>query len=86
MPDFGFGIFTFLAYARELVSAKIGTLSVFFFFFAFGLGGTGAALFGRLADIASINFVYHACAFLPAVGIPTAFLPNLSASRTSATR
>jgi FSR family fosmidomycin resistance protein-like MFS transporter len=45
---------------------------------AFGLGGIGAALLGKLADATSIRFVYHVCSFLPAVGILTAFLPNLN--------
>ena len=53
-------------------------MSGFFFGFAFGLGGIGAALLGKLTDITSINFVYHACAFLPVVGILGAFLPNLN--------
>jgi MFS transporter, FSR family, fosmidomycin resistance protein len=68
---------TILVYAQELVPGRIGTVSGFFFGFAFGLGGIGAALLGKLADWTSINFVYHVCSYLPAVGILTAFLPNL---------
>jgi FSR family fosmidomycin resistance protein-like MFS transporter len=45
------------------------------------LGGLGAALLGKLADLTSINFVYHVCAFLPAIGILTAFLPDLGPAR-----
>ncbi|HXA52523.1 MAG TPA: MFS transporter [Candidatus Acidoferrum sp.] len=66
-----------LVYAQELVPGKIGTISGLFFGVAFGMGGIGAALLGRLADHTSIEFVYHVCAFLPAIGLLTAFLPNL---------
>jgi len=41
------------------------------------LGGLGAALLGKLADLTSINFVYHVCSFVPAIGILTALLPDL---------
>ena len=69
---------TILVFAQELVPGKIGTVSGFFFGLAFGMGGVGAALLGKLADLTSINFVYQVCSFLPALGILTAFLPNLS--------
>jgi FSR family fosmidomycin resistance protein-like MFS transporter len=52
-------------------------ISGLFFGFAFGMGGVGAALLGELADHTSITFVYHVCAFLPAIGLLTAFLPNV---------
>ena len=73
---------TILVFAQELVPGKIGTVSGFFFGLAFGLGGLGAALLGKLADLTSINFVYHVCSFLPALGVLTAFLPNLEPSGT----
>ena len=41
------------------------------------LMGIGAALLGKLADSTSIEFVYRVCAFLPAIGLLTAFLPNV---------
>jgi FSR family fosmidomycin resistance protein-like MFS transporter len=66
-----------LVYAQELIPGKIGMISGLFFGFAFGMGGVGAALLGQLADHTSINYVYHVCSFLPAIGILTAFLPNL---------
>jgi len=68
-----------LVYAQDLIPTKIGTVSGLFFGLAFGLGGVGAALLGKLADHSSINFVYHICSFLPALGIFTAFLPDLGA-------
>jgi len=41
------------------------------------MGGIGAAVLGELADWTSITFVYRICAFLPLIGLLTAFLPNL---------
>jgi FSR family fosmidomycin resistance protein-like MFS transporter len=66
-----------LVYAQELIPGKIGMVSGFFFGFAFGMGGIGAALLGKLADATSIGFVYKVCSFLPAIGLLTGFLPNL---------
>jgi FSR family fosmidomycin resistance protein-like MFS transporter len=66
-----------LVYAQELVPGNIGMISGVFFGFAFGMGGIGAAILGEVADHTNIYFVYHICAFLPAIGILTAFLPNL---------
>jgi FSR family fosmidomycin resistance protein-like MFS transporter len=41
------------------------------------MGGVGAALLGKLADLTSIDFVYRVCSFLPLIGLLTWFLPNL---------
>jgi FSR family fosmidomycin resistance protein-like MFS transporter len=73
-----------LVYAQELVPGKIGTISGLFFGFAFGLGGLGAVLLGHLADLTSITFVYRVCAFLPALGLFTALLPNVEPPRRRA--
>jgi len=70
-----------VVYAQELLPGKIGMISGLFFGLAFGIAGLGAALFGRLADATSIDFVYRMCAYLPAIGLLTAFLPNLQESR-----
>jgi MFS transporter, FSR family, fosmidomycin resistance protein len=70
-----------LVYAQELVPGRVGAVSGLFFGFAFGLGGVGAALLGKLADLTDLNFVYHLCSFLPAIGILTAFLPNLEPAK-----
>jgi len=70
-----------LVYAQELVPGKVGTISGLFFGFAFGMGGLGAALLGELADLTSIETVYQVCAFLPALGLLTVFLPNLERMR-----
>jgi FSR family fosmidomycin resistance protein-like MFS transporter len=70
-----------LVYAQDLVPGKVGTVSGLFFGLAFGMGGIGAALLGELADHTSIEFVYRVCAFLPAIGLLTAFLPNIEPAR-----
>lgn len=66
-----------IVYALDLVPGKIGTISGLFFGLSFGLAGIGAAALGRLADATSIDTVYHVCAFLPMIGLLTAFLPNI---------
>src|SRR5947209_3252097 len=71
-----------LVYAQELMPGRIGLVSGLFFGLAFGLGGIGAALLGKLADLTDLNFVYQVCSFLPAIGILIAFLPNLEPART----
>ena len=70
-----------LVYAQELLPGKVGMVSGLFFGFAFGMGGIGSALLGVLADHTSINFVYQICAFLPLIGIITAFLPNIKSQK-----
>jgi FSR family fosmidomycin resistance protein-like MFS transporter len=67
-----------LVYGQDLIPGRVGAVSGLFFGFAFGMGGIGAAILGRLADATSIIYVYKLCAFLPAIGILTAFLPNLT--------
>jgi FSR family fosmidomycin resistance protein-like MFS transporter len=68
-----------VVYAQELVPSRVGTVAGLFFGFAFGMGALGAAALGWLADQTSIAFVYRVCAFLPAIGLLTAFIPNLRA-------
>jgi len=70
-----------IVFAQELVPHRFGMISGMFFGVAFGIGGLGAAALGRLADTTSIGFVYQVCAFLPAIGLLAAFLPNMKASR-----
>jgi len=70
-----------IVYAQELVPGKVGMISGLFFGLAFGMGGLGAALLGQLADRTSIFLVYHLCAFLPLIGLLTAFLPDIEARR-----
>jgi FSR family fosmidomycin resistance protein-like MFS transporter len=51
-------------------------ISGLFFGLAFGMGGIGAAVLGKLADMTSIVFVYNVCAYLPAIGLLTGLLPS----------
>ncbi|HEY2905726.1 MAG TPA: MFS transporter [Vicinamibacterales bacterium] len=66
-----------LVYAQELFPDRVGLIAGVFFGFAFGIAGLGAAVLGQLADHTSIEFVYRVCAFLPAIGILTGFLPDI---------
>jgi FSR family fosmidomycin resistance protein-like MFS transporter len=70
-----------LVYATELVPGRVGMIAGLFFGLAFGLGGLGAAVLGWVADQTSIYFVYKVCAFLPAIGLLTALLPNVERRR-----
>ncbi|HVP79832.1 MAG TPA: MFS transporter [Thermodesulfobacteriota bacterium] len=70
-----------VVYAQELVPGRVGMISGLFFGLAFGMGGIGAAVLGRLADATSIMTVYQVCAFLPLLGILAGFLPDLERGR-----
>ncbi len=70
-----------LVYAQELVPGKVGMIAGLFFGFAFGMGGIGSAVLGKLADHTSIEYVFNVCAFLPLIGLLTGFLPNLEGSK-----
>jgi FSR family fosmidomycin resistance protein-like MFS transporter len=70
-----------LVYATELVPGKVGMIAGLFFGFAFGMGGLGSALLGKLADETSLTYVFKVCAFLPLLGIITGFLPNIEQSK-----
>jgi FSR family fosmidomycin resistance protein-like MFS transporter len=65
-----------IVYAQGLLPGRVGMVAGLFFGLAFGIAGIGAALLGQLADAISITFVYHVCAFLPAIGVLAAFLPE----------
>jgi FSR family fosmidomycin resistance protein-like MFS transporter len=66
-----------IVFAQELMPHRFGMISGMFFGFAFGAGGLGAALLGEVADAKGIEFVYQACAFLPAIGLLAMFLPKM---------
>ena len=72
-----------LVYAQELMPGKVGMVSGLFFGFAFGMGGLGAAVLGVLADRTSIDFVYHAIAYLPLLGVVTILLPKSPKKKTA---
>ena len=73
-----------VVYGQELMPGRVGMVSGLFFGLAFGISGMGAALLGALADWKGISFVFQICAFLPAIGILTVFLPNLREIRPGA--
>ncbi len=66
-----------VVYAQELVPGNVGMIAGLFFGFAFGIAGLGAAALGQLADVTSVTTVYNVCAWLPALGLLTAFLPDI---------
>ncbi|WP_269237656.1 MFS transporter [Flavobacterium flavigenum] len=66
-----------LVYATELLPGKVGLVAGLFFGFAFGMGGLGSAVLGKIADATSIEYVFKICAFLPLIGVITGFLPNI---------
>ena len=66
-----------IVFAQELVPHRFGMISGVFFGVAFGIGGLGAAVLGKLADHTSIAFVYQVCAFLPALGLLAVLLPKM---------
>jgi FSR family fosmidomycin resistance protein-like MFS transporter len=73
-----------LVYAQALIPGRVGMVAGLFFGLAFGVAGIGAAVLGWLADVTSIDFVYHVCAFLPAIGLLAAFLPETGPKRARA--
>jgi FSR family fosmidomycin resistance protein-like MFS transporter len=73
-----------LVYAQELIPGRIGMVSGLFFGFAFGMGGIGAAVLGEVADVKGINYVYHICSFLPAIGFLTILLPDVEGKKKKA--
>jgi FSR family fosmidomycin resistance protein-like MFS transporter len=66
-----------LVYATDLVPGKVGMIAGLFFGLAFGMGGLGSAVLGKLADMTSVEYVFKICAYLPLLGIITGFLPNI---------
>jgi FSR family fosmidomycin resistance protein-like MFS transporter len=75
-----------IVYAQTLLPGRVGMVAGLFFGLAFGIAGIGAALLGWLADETSITFVYHICAFLPAIGLLAAFLPEMAKPRRARQR
>lgn len=69
-----------VVYAQELLPGRTGTVAGLFFGFAFGMGGIGAAVLGKVADSFGINLVYEICAFLPVIGLLAAFLPDVDST------
>ena len=68
-----------IVYAQELLPGRTGTVAGLFFGLAFGMGGIGAAVLGKVADSFGINLMYEICAFLPLIGLLAGFLPDIDA-------
>jgi len=66
-----------VVFAQELAPGRVGMISGLFFGFSFGMAGLGAAVLGKVADLYGVTTVYSICAFLPAIGLLAAFLPDL---------
>jgi len=66
-----------IVFAQELMPHRFGMISGVFFGVAFGIGGLGAAVLGKVADHTGIAFVYQVCAFLPVIGLLAIFLPKM---------
>jgi FSR family fosmidomycin resistance protein-like MFS transporter len=66
-----------VVYGQELMPSREGMVAGLFFGLSFGTAGAAAALLGRLADSTGLEHVYRLCAFLPAVGVLAAALPDL---------
>jgi FSR family fosmidomycin resistance protein-like MFS transporter len=66
-----------IVFAQELLPGKVGMASGLFYGFAFGMGGVGAAVLGKLADMHGIEYVYRICAYLPLLGLLAVFLPDI---------
>ena len=66
-----------IVFAQELMPHRFGMISGVFFGVAFGIGGLGAAVLGKVADHMGMPFVYQVCAVLPAIGLLAVFLPKM---------
>ncbi|AIQ49608.1 Fosmidomycin resistance protein [Paenibacillus sp. FSL R7-0273] len=65
-----------VVYAQMLFPGNIGTVSGLITGLAFGLGGIGSLIIGRLIDHFDITSVFVACGFLPLLGLLALLLPG----------
>ena len=72
-----------VVFAQELVPGNVGMIAGLFFGLAFGMGGIGSAVLGKLADATSIFFVFQICSYLPLLGLLTWFLPDVEKKQPS---
>jgi FSR family fosmidomycin resistance protein-like MFS transporter len=70
-----------VVYAQEAVPGRVGMVSGIMFGLMFGIAGMAAAGLGQLADVHGIAWVYQQCAYLPLLGLVTAFLPRTAGLR-----
>jgi FSR family fosmidomycin resistance protein-like MFS transporter len=72
-----------VVYAQDLVPGNVGMIAGLFFGLAFGMGGIGSAVLGKLADLTSITYVFQICSFLPLLGVLTWFLPDMEKKKAA---
>ncbi|NGQ95372.1 MFS transporter [Brevibacillus sp. SYP-B805] len=65
-----------VVYAQELLPGRIGTVSGLMIGLAFGMGGIGASVLGRLADWQGLSFIMLLCALMHMVGLLGFLLPK----------
>lgn len=65
-----------VVYAQMLYPGNIGTVSGLITGLAFGLGGIGSLVIGKLIDHTDITTVFVACGFLPLLGLVALLLPG----------
>lgn len=73
-----------VVYATDLMPDKVGMIAGVFFGLMFGLGGIGSAFFGWIADLTSIEFIFHVSTWLPLLGIVAVWLPDVRPAKTAA--
>lgn len=66
-----------VVYATDLMPDKVGMIAGIFFGLMFGLGGIGSAFFGWLADVTSIEYIFHVSTWLPLLGVVAVLLPDI---------
>ena len=62
--------------ALDAMPEHTGLISGLFFELSFGVGGAATAVFGWVADLMSLDFVFKATSFLPLIGIAALWLPK----------
>ena len=72
-----------VVYATDLMPDKVGMIAGIFFGLMFGLGGIGSAFFGWLADVTSIEFIFHVSTWLPLMGVVAVFLPDVRPTKVA---
>ena len=65
-----------VVYAQELMPGRIGMVSGLITGLAFGMGGMGALVLGKLADLYSLGFVIGLCSLMPLIGLFGLLLPK----------
>lgn len=65
-----------VVYAQELLPDRVGMVSGLIIGLAFGMGGMGAVVLGKLADVYSLYAVISLCSLLPLVGLIGFLLPK----------